>query len=178
MQTIPEYLATARLKLRPPEAFDAASIFQAYTQDADVCRYMIWTPHASLDITTEFIASQINAWSAEKTRPYILTERDSNDAIGMVEARLIGTTVELGYVLAKTHWGKGFMPEAVRAMTEAVLATDQFYRAQATCDTDNIPSQRTLEKSGFVREGRMDRYTVLPNISAEPRASFMYAKCR
>lgn len=43
---------------------------------------------------------------------------------------------------------------------------------------ENHSSQRTLEKAGFAREGRMERYMIHPNISAEPRACFMYSRCR
>ena len=96
----------------------------------------------------------------------------------MLEARMQGTTVDIGYVLAPSHWGKGFMPEAIQALTGVALQKPSVYRVQATCDTENVPSQRALEKSGFRREGRFERYTVHPNISPEPRACFMYAKCR
>ena len=96
----------------------------------------------------------------------------------MLEARVQGATVDIGYVLARSHWGKGFMPEAIQALAGVALQSSSVFRVQATCDTENIPFQRALEKSGFSREGRLDRYTVHPNISSEPRACFMYAKCR
>ena len=96
----------------------------------------------------------------------------------MLEARMLGTTVDIGYVLARTRWGNGFMPEAVQSLTAAALGDPRIFRVQATCDTENIPSQRVLEKSGFAREGRLERYTVHPSVSTEPRACFMYAKCR
>jgi [ribosomal protein S5]-alanine N-acetyltransferase len=53
-----------------------------------------------------------------------------------------------------------------------------FDQDQATCDVENLASQRALEKSGFNREGRLERYNIHPNVAAEPRACFMYAKCR
>lgn len=64
------------------------------------------------------------------------------------------------------------------AVPDAALAGCGFFRVQASCDVDNIASQRALEKSGFVREGRLERLTVHPNISPEPRPCFMYARCR
>lgn len=69
------------------------------------------------------------------------------------------------------------MSEAVAALADTALERG-FFRVQASCDVENRPSQRTLEKAGFVREGRLERYIVHPNISAEPRGCFMYAKCR
>ena len=159
-------------------AVDASAIFRSYAQDEQVCRFMIWKPHASESITQEFTASCVEAWEAGSRLPYVITERSSDIAIGMLEARMQGTTVDIGYVLAPLHWGKGFMPEAVQSLTTATLQNPDIFRVHAACDTENIPSQRVLEKSGFSREGRLERYTIHPNICPEPRACFMYAKCR
>ena len=70
------------------------------------------------------------------------------------------------------------MGEAVDSISAAALAHPDCYRVQATCDTENHASARVLEKAGFVREGRLERHTVLPNLGAEPRATLMYARCR
>ena len=86
----------------------------------------------------------------------------------------MGTTIDNGYVLGHAHWGQ----EAIKAVNAAVLNGVQIFRVQATCDVENTASQRVLEKSGFAREGRLERHTLHPNISPEPRACFMYAKCR
>jgi len=115
---------------------------------------------------------------ADGRRPYVISERCSDPAIGMIEARLLGTTVDIGYVLARSCWGKGLMPEAIDALAATALASPSIYRVQATCDTENIPSQRALQKSNFIREGRLERYAVHPNLSPEPRACFMYARVR
>ena len=96
----------------------------------------------------------------------------------MLEARTLSHIVDIGYVLAYRHWGKGLMPEAIRALAQAALAVPTFFRVQATCDIENRASARTLEKSGFVQEARLERYTIHPNMGSEPRPCFMYARCR
>jgi RimJ/RimL family protein N-acetyltransferase len=60
----------------------------------------------------------------------------------------------------------------------AVFEVPAFHRVQATCDVENTGSWRALEKAGFVREGRLERYTIHPNTDPEPRACYMYARCR
>jgi [ribosomal protein S5]-alanine N-acetyltransferase len=177
-QPLPDLLHTARLRLRRPVLDDSTVLFRSYTQDADVCRFMIWRPHATEAETRQFIAFCVDAWRGEDCLPYVITERDADVAIGMIEARMHGTMVDIGYVLAKPHWGRGLMPEAISALAAAAFDCPNIYRVQASCDTDNIASQRALEKSGFVREGRLERHTVHPNLSPEPRACFMYAKWR
>lgn len=165
--------------LREPKGADARLVFEAYTQDTEVAQYMVWRPHAALAETEAFIAGCIQAWGKGTRRPYVLTSREAvQQPIGMLEVRALSHTVDIGYVLARRYWGQGLMPEAIGALTEAILATPSFFRVQATCDIENRASARTLEKSGFVLEGRHERYTVHPNISPEPRACFMYARCR
>jgi len=177
--TLPDSISTQRLTLRPPRQADAAPIFDAYTQDADVARFMVWRPHTVLKETEGFIEYCMQGWESGQRRPYILTEHGKDSVpIGMLEARMLPHGVDLGYVLQRASWGSGLMTEALIALTEIALAVPECFRVQATCDTDNHASARVLEKAGFTREGRLERHLVLPNIDAAPRASFMYARCR
>jgi len=139
---------------------------------------MIWRSHESVGTTVEFIESCRKTWESGARMPFIIAQPFDDSAIGMIEARFLGTAVDIGYVLARSHWGRGLMPEAIRALSDACLSSPAIFRVHAACDTENIPSQRALEKAGFLREGRLERYTVHPNISPEPRACFMYARCR
>jgi [ribosomal protein S5]-alanine N-acetyltransferase len=176
---LPMELMSRRLLFRAPQASDARHIFDSYTRKPEVSRYMIWQPHTRVSQSEEFIAQCI-AWFGEGARrPYILSLREAPDApIGMLEGRVSGHTVDIGYVLAPSHWGRGLMPEAIEALAAAALAMPALFRVQATCDVDNANSARALEKAGFKREGRLERFMVHPNIGPEPRPSYMYARCR
>lgn len=177
-RVLPHTIETPRLLLRRPRADDAQVIFDAYTQDERVCKYMIWPPHRELAETERFIAGCMAVWEVGSRLAYVIADLDSGQAIGMLEARLQGSTVDIGYVLAQALWGRGLMPEAIQALAGAALAQPPFFRVQATCDVTNIASVRALEKAGFVREGRLERHTIHPNLSPEPRACFMYARVR
>jgi RimJ/RimL family protein N-acetyltransferase len=126
-----------------------------------------------------FIRECIQAWAAGDRQPYVLTDRENEQVpVGTIDARIRGHIVEVGYVITRSRWGQGLMPEAIRAVAEAALAKPKIFRVQATCDVENRASARVLEKSGFIREARLERWMVHPNVSVEPRASFMYARCR
>ncbi|WP_432377964.1 GNAT family N-acetyltransferase [Duganella sp. P38] len=177
--SLPDQLRTPRLTLRAPRPGDAPHLFAAYTQDSVVARYMTWRPQTLLSQTAAFIDYCIQGWSAGRSRPYLLVPHDNDDVpVGMLDARLQAHTIDIGYVLQRSRWGEGLMPEAIIAFSDMALALPEYFRVQATCDTENQASARTLEKSGFLREGRLERHTVLPNLSPEPRASYMYARCR
>ena len=178
MPLLPEILETRRLRLRKPKTTDASRIFAAYAQDPDVARYMIWQPHTEVDQTLEFIRGCLESWEGEDRLPYVIVHQGQDEPIGMLDARLHEHMVDIGNVLAKSEWGRGFMPEAIEALVNNLLSTAGVYRIQATCDVDNKASRRTLKKSGFKQEGRLERHTIHPNISPEPRACYMYARCR
>ncbi len=138
---------------------------------------MVWRPHAAVCETEGFIAYCIDAWESGAGKPYVLAFHDNPGVpVGMVEARILSHGIDIGYVLARQYWASGLVPEAVKALADAALALPGCFRVQATCHVDNAASARTLEKSGFVREGRLERYAMFPNISDEPGPCFMYAR--
>ncbi|MFQ3786328.1 GNAT family N-acetyltransferase [Halomonas sp. A29] len=176
---LPTSIVTTRLSLREPRVSDASRLFRAYTTDTEVTRYLVWRPHKAIKEAEEFIAICIEAWGDRSHFPYVVTLAGNEQApIGMVEARPRGHMVDVGYVLARQFWGQGIMTEALAELTERCLAQPEYYRVQATCDVENLASARLLEKAGFSREGRLERYALHPNIGPEPRACFLYARCR
>ncbi len=178
MDALPEQLTTPRLRLRPPKPADAEAMFAGWCQDPVVGRFMAWPPHVSATETGDFIRACLAGWQAGTPLVWVITDPDADLPIGTLEARLAGSTVSLGYVLARSRWGAGLMPEAVGAITAASLALPGIFRVQAICDTENVPSARVLEKAGFRQEGRLARYGVHPNISPEPRDVLIYARVR
>ena len=138
---------------------------------------MVWVPHETVEVTRQFISSCIAAAENGTAVPYILTSKGTGQVIGMIEARPSECRVNIGYVLARASWGQGLMPEAIRALSDVALS-GPFFRVEATCDAENSASARALEKSGFSWEGRLARYMVHPNLSAEPRDSWLYATHR
>ena len=175
---LPRSFETKRLVARLPVPSDAPALFEAYTRKPEVSRYMLWVPHESVSTTEAFIAECIAASERGTRLPYVLAEQGRSELIGMLEARPAAHKVDFGYVLAPEYWGRGLMPEAIASLAAIALALPEFFRVQAFCDVENRPSQRALEKAGLVREGLHERFIVHPNVSSEPRACYMYAKCR
>ena len=83
----------------------------------------------------------------------------------MVELRLHGHMADLGYVIARPHWGQGFVSEAARVVVDWALVQQHIYRVWAVCDIDNAASARVLEKIGMQREGLLRRWIIHPNMS-------------
>jgi RimJ/RimL family protein N-acetyltransferase len=173
----PDFIETPGLKLRFIDATDAEAMFTSCMRDADVARYMGWLPHASLQATRDFIADCVAYCKAGLRLPYIIILKASDQLIGMLDVRLCGYTINIGYMLARPVWGQGLMVGAIQAFTDIALRLPGVFRVEATCDVDNYASARVLEKSGFRLEGRLARHTLHPNISSEPRDCYIYAAC-
>ncbi len=80
---------------------------------------------------------------------------------------------EISYDLDYNHWGKGISTNAVKAITNFGLKDMQVQRIQATVAVDNIPSIRVLEKSGYKREGMMEKYGIL---NGQAKDFYLYSK--
>ena len=83
----------------------------------------------------------------------------------------------MGYVLARAHWGLGFMSEAARTLVERALAEPDVHRVWAVCDVENRASARVLEKAGMEREGMLRRWAIA-NVSPVPRDCWCYARVK
>ena len=171
----PERIETDRLVLRIPALTDAQNLFDSYTHDPEVTRYVMWRPHMSVDQTLEFLKGCIAAWESEQRFPYVFMLKETDNPIGMVDFHINGSTVGIGYVIARAFWGMGFTPEAVHAIVEWALNQPSIFRVCADCDVENIASVRVMEKVGMQREGVLRRYAFRPGISTEPRDSYLYA---
>ncbi len=62
---------------------------------------------------------------------------------------------EISYSLFPSEWGKGYVTEALKAMTEFAFDALKLHRIEAGCSVENIASWRVLEKAGFLRDGRI-----------------------
>jgi RimJ/RimL family protein N-acetyltransferase len=175
---MPEQLETKRLILRQPRLDDARAVFEGWAQDRDVTRYLTWRPHERMEQTQEFLRSCISAWGNLTRFPYMIIWKENGEVIGMIDPRMEGPGVGIGYAAARAYWGKGYMPEAVRAIIEWAFQQPSIYRVYATTDVENIASRRVLEKVGMQCEGILRKYILHPNRSDIPRDSFMYAITR
>jgi RimJ/RimL family protein N-acetyltransferase len=105
----------------------------------------------------------------------MITLKETGEVIGMIDPHVEGHKVGIGYGAARAHWGKGYIPEATRAIIDWALQQPAIYRVYATTDVENSASRRVLEKAGMQCEGILRKYIIHPNISAVPRDSYMYA---
>jgi ribosomal-protein-alanine N-acetyltransferase len=174
----PEIIETRRLRLRLPVIADANAIFEQYAQDPAVTRFLTWRPHKHIDETYEYLRRCIAGWDNASAFAWVLTRKENGQLLGVIEIRVGEYKADIGYVLARSQWGLGIMPEAVSAVIDWALGSSWIFRVWAVCDIENLASARVLEKVGMEKEGVLRRWIIHPNLSDEPRDCVCYSKTK
>ena len=145
------FARTERLLLRPGWAEDAPALARAIA-DEQVVRNLATAPWPYRQEDAEaFLAAP-----RDPIMPtFLIMERTGGDprivgSCGL--ARRPSGAVELGYWIARAHWGKGFATEAGRALLDIARAL-KLPRLEASHFVDNPASGRVLEKLGFEPTG-------------------------
>lgn len=147
-------LETPRLLLRPLTAADAPDIY-AYARDPEVARTTTWQPHQSLEEAHTFIAWAHHRYDLGSPEPFGIVLRDTGRVIGTCGLSPIWAhnRAELGYALARPYWGRGFTTEAVQAVLADGFQRMALNRIEARCMTENLASERVMQKAGMHLEG-------------------------
>ena len=140
-------IRTERLLLRRarPDDLDA---FHAILSDRVAMRYWSTPPHATLEETREWLDRTITA-PADASDDYVIE----------LDGRVIGKAgcwrlPEIGYILHRDHWGKGYAREAMAAVTTHIFATRDVARLIADVDPRNQGSIALLLRLGFTETHR------------------------
>jgi RimJ/RimL family protein N-acetyltransferase len=169
-----EVLNGPRVTLRAPTLDDAQPLFEHIASDPEVTRYMAWPTHSDVGETRRVVTDIFNV-GGETT--WLIEPREGGDPMGVIGWRRPQPhLIDFGYYLAKRWWRRGYMSEAVQLLLDKAHRDPTVYRISAYCHVDNTGSARLLERSGLTLEGRLVRYTVLPNISAEPQDCLLFAE--
>lgn len=145
-------IETDRLILRKWNEKDAESLFE-YAKDPAIGPAAGWPVHKSVEESLDVIK---NVFTGKEC--YCICEKGSNKAIGAVELKLKGHTnlterddeSELGYWLGKPFWGKGYMPEAAKALMARGFQELGMKTIWCGYYDENEKSKRVQEKLGFV----------------------------
>jgi len=151
-------LETERLILRPVTAADAPAVF-LYCSNPAVTRMTLFETHQTLDDARWFVNDYARSrYMAREPDPFAVVLKDDPlrtmiGSLGCHWASQPNGTMELGYSLAEPYWGRGLVAEAARPVVGFVFDEYAVERIQAQVFVGNDPSERVLQKLGFIREG-------------------------
>lgn len=147
-------LHTARLHLRQPVEQDADAII-SIAGDWEVARRLARVPHPYTDADLRFFFNHV----VPHEPTWAILWRETSRLIGMIGLVPApdGRSAELGYYVARDHWGRGVATEAALAITKVGFESFGYLKLTAGYNTDNAASGRVLAKLGFTIVGSSNR---------------------
>jgi ribosomal-protein-alanine N-acetyltransferase len=150
-------LETERLILRKMTPDDAEAVF-AYASDPEVSRYTLWETHRSIEDSRAFLELTLGKYEGGEEPDWGVVYKGDHrfvGACGLVNWEIEHARVEVGFVLSREYWGRGLMPEVVRALIRFGFDTMNVNRIEARCIVENTASARVMEKVGMAYEGTL-----------------------
>lgn len=145
-------IETDRLILRAWREDDLEDFYE-YARVDGVGQMAGWLPHESIEKSRKILRGFM-----EEKKTLALELKENGKVIGSLglEARDGDLEIpdqwqgrEIGYVLSKDYWGRGLMPEAVKAVIDYCFRQLRFDYLTCGHFAFNNQSRRVIEKSGF-----------------------------
>ena len=164
----PTLLHSARLRLRFLAAADAPALFAIFS-DPQAMRYWSSAPWLGLAQAEAHVDQSQQGYLDGSTLRFGIELKDSGALIGTATLYAFdrrNRRCEVGYMLAREHWGRGYMPEALAALFEHGFGALDLHRIEADIHPDNAASASLLERLHFRREGHLrERWFVNGELS-------------
>jgi ribosomal-protein-alanine N-acetyltransferase len=143
-------LETNRLLLRELMLDDRFAIFRNYS-DPDVANWFFDEPFTQIEQAEQLIYAFIKKAEDGKGYTWSILLKESCELIGTCgyENFVGGARGEIGFDLAKTHWGKGYMAEALGMIIAYGFDVLKVSKVCAHTYSHNSRARRVLEKLGF-----------------------------
>ena len=156
--TLPERIETERLVLRVRTVADAEDIFD-YASRSEVSYPAGFPPVKTLEDEIYYLEHILPERNEKENLPagYGIVVKGTDKVIGSVDFnhRHEDDVLELGYTLHPDYWGRGYVPEAARALIDLGFKNLGLHKIELVCFSHNLQSQRVAEKLGFTLEARI-----------------------
>jgi ribosomal-protein-alanine N-acetyltransferase len=156
---LPPVLEGSRVVLRPLRHDDADGLHEAYG-DPEAMRFWDFAPSRNMAETAERIGRSLQASAAWHCCWAVVLKDD----LVKDEARFVGMVnyhhrepwnhrLEVGYILARAHWRRGLMQDAMTALLSHCFGALACHRVEAVIEPANLSSIALVQRLGFQGEG-------------------------
>ena len=154
-------IETERLIIRDYIEDDIEAFHRLFTND-EVMLLMPEVKTSSLDESKKYLYEAIVESKYEDRRKFFfaITLKDTGEYIGEIGYSTVidcdeGRVVNLGYFIFPEYWGKGLVPESVRAVMDYAFTHTDVIKVESGCLKANYGSVRVMEKVGMTRESEL-----------------------
>ena len=146
-------IETECLLIRKPCAEDATGILEAFS-DAEAMRYIGDGSTTDLAGAEQAVERWLERWDTWDIGMFVVERKDDGRVLGRVGFlrwdpetwEIGGTETELGWGLAREHWGHGYATEAALALRDWAFDERGLTRLISLIQNGNLRSIRVAEK--------------------------------
>jgi [ribosomal protein S5]-alanine N-acetyltransferase len=148
-------IKTERLVLRLPTLADATGLLEAFG-DPEAMRYIGDGSTTDLAGSEQAVGRWLERWDAWGIGMFIVVRSEDTRVLGRVGFlrwdpetwEIGGSETELGWGLAREHWGRGYATEAALRLRDWAIAERGLTRLISLIQHENQRSVRVAEKLG------------------------------
>jgi len=179
---LPSSVDTPRLLLRVPRAGDGARLHEAVRDSLpELRRFLASIPWVACEQTPEasetYCRNAAANFVARRDLPFLIFERTGGalvGATGLHRPDWNTPKIEIGYWVRTSHTGRGYIAEAVQALTRYAFEHLGAVRVELITDEANAASRRVAQRCGFTLEGVLHNERRAPDGSL--RNTCIYAR--
>ncbi|NKB20017.1 MAG: GNAT family N-acetyltransferase [Alphaproteobacteria bacterium] len=136
----------------------------AYSCDPEFCRFIASPSERSLSDTASFLTGIIEDNAAGRRIYWAVKDIATQKIVGLMglifEADCSGD-IEIGYGLAREHWGTGLFQECLNEILTFAFFELELSEVVAITIATNVASVRGIEKIGFLFERSIENYYMI-----------------
>ncbi|MBU8692296.1 GNAT family N-acetyltransferase [Bacillus altitudinis] len=164
-------LETERLRLRTMDEDDAPFLYEKLFQDEEVMKY--YPSLKDEKQTKEWIAWNQKNDCTYHTSLWIIEEKETKEPLGqsgIVLQNVEGQTeLEIGYMLKRSAWGKGYAVEAAKGCLAYGFDEMKVRRMVSLIRPDNEASVKVAMKMGMKKEKTISKWDQMIDVYSVTR---------
>lgn len=154
-------LTTRRLVLRPLTPDDRDGIFEIFSDPEVTADHFDLSTLQDSGQAARLIARLRDGFARQQSLRWGIALKEEDRVIGTVGFNYVMPPTlrgGIGFDLARSHWGRGYMREALPAVIGYGFGSMGLNRLEALVVPANTPSVRLLRDLGFLEEGTLRDY--------------------
>jgi RimJ/RimL family protein N-acetyltransferase len=177
----PESFETERLFIRSPLPGDGPELHGALRESIDeLAAWMGWPKeHRTVDDSEASARRARVAFLARSEMRLHLYLKETDELVGIAGLQTIDWDVpkfEIGYWCRTGFTGRGYITEAVKAITSLAFDALGARRVEIRCDPKNLKSAKVAERAGFTLEATLHNNEI--GTDGIVRDTLIYAQIR
>lgn len=162
MEKVFPIIETERLLLRQLVPNDAKDLFETFSSEEAMIHYGMY-PYKDLEQAENLVTSFNESFKTDKAIRWGIELKSEQKIIGTCgfhNWHKRNKRSEVGYEINPKYWRRGYMIEALVEVLNYGFTELELNRIEAVVYPENLPSQESLLRLGFEKEGLLKEYMI------------------